>query len=409
AFGVSNQQLLLPSTVVKKLIKQNERLQEQNAFQSEIEETIKHLLYEGDFTLEQLHTDFIAFTKQPKKSPSTGFNLKCIDDKYLQIFDTFTINNRKRDSAYTRNVQAVMKRFKDDDDGQRILRKVPLNFLNDIQKIKIHYPNCLNFLMYVESFAMLALKQPFPAFYFPPVLLMGPPGVGKTAVVNAVADIIGIASRQVDLASSTAGFILSGMSTNWSDAKTGVIIDLLRDNEAANPIVILDEIDKASAEAKFNPLGPLHSLLEQRTAAKFIDEALDLPADASHVLYVATANSIEHVPKAILSRFIVIQIDALKHEQHAYVTQSIYALLLQRHDCKGLFIQKLCPEVIEALRNYAPRTIKSILTRSLAQAAMRDPKSKKLTITQSDLLFFNLKTSNNSSDYNRNHSFGFLQ
>ncbi|MEQ1638855.1 MAG: AAA family ATPase [Methylococcales bacterium] len=411
-FGYRNDHLLLPKSLVKLLAKQDKLAKEsmEDDFQkAEVENLIHELLENSDLSVQQLHSNFLAFNKQQQaKSTTKPADFKFSDVKYLKIFDAETIHQRKKDSGFTRNVQAVMKRFKDADDGQRILKTVPADFKVALQHLKAQYPNCINFIDYVESFAMLALKQAYPAFYFPPVLLVGPPGIGKTAAVNAVAEIIGVSSRQIDLAATTAGMVLGGMSTQWSDAKTGVIIDLLRDEEAANPIVILDEIDKAAADAKHNPLGSLYSLLEQKTAGKFIDEALDLPADASHVLYVATANTLETIPKPILSRFISIEIYAITPEQHSKVTQSIYTGLLQQHDCTALFAKKLATPVVNALRNFSPRVIKSTLRRALAQAAQRNRNGKKLTVIEADLLFSNISMLK-SSCYDRSRPIGFMQ
>lgn len=400
--------LLLPRALVKQLAEQVEINREQELLQSEIDATIKNMMLYGDLSLEQLRDNLLAFTKQPRQTMAQEASKPKPNrtGKYIKIFDIETILLRARDKTTTRNVLAVMKRFKEGDNGERLLKIVPANFITQIQRLKTQYPNCKNFLDYVESFAMLAKKQPYPAFYFPPVLLIGPPGIGKTAVVNAISELAGVASRQVDLASTTAGMILGGMSTQWSDAKSGVVIDLLRDNDAANPIVILDELDKASSSSKYDPLGPLHCLLEQRTAIKFIDEALDLPSNASHVLYVATANTSKNIPKPILSRFIVLQIDAMSAEQHGQVTQSIYASLLQQHECAALFKRILSKPVVEALRNHSPRIIKAILRRALAQAAMRNPNAKKLTIIPEDLIFSEAELLD-SGLYDGSRSFGF--
>ncbi|WP_432746536.1 AAA family ATPase [Methylobacter sp. G7] len=161
----------------------------------------------------------------------------------------------------------------------------------------------------------------------------------------------------------------------------------MRDNDAANPIVILDEIDKASSSSKYDPLGPLYSLLEQRTAEKFVDEALDMPSNGSHILYVATANSLATISKPILSRFIVLKIDAMSAAQHGTVTQSIYSRLLAQHGATALFPSKVSKDVIDALRNQSPRTIKAMLRCGLAQAAKRNPKAKKLALIPNDLIF----------------------
>lgn len=389
-FGNQLQHLLLPKSVIQQL--------------ADLAEQAEYLETEDDE-----FDCFPANTKNSAVEMPVPFDCKETGVKYPKIFDIEAINARKKEAGSSRNLQSVMKRFKADDDGERELKTVPKPFMADIKRLKVQYPNCVNLLDYVGSFAVLAQKQAYPTFYFPPVLLVGPPGVGKTAVLNEIAAAVGVQSRQVDLASTTAGMVLGGMSTQWADAKTGVIIDLLRDGVAANPIVILDKIDKAALESRHNPLGPLYSLLEQHTAAKFIDEALDLPVDASHVLYVATANSLETIPKAILSRFMVIEIYPIAAGQHAQVTQSIYEGLLQQHSCcLALFAKKLSGEVIAALRNHSPRVIKGTLRRALALAAQRKRNGKKIAVSPADLVFSTVEQTRNSH-YDRNHPIGFMQ
>ncbi len=401
-------QLLLPRLLVKKLAERAEPDDDEDRFQDKINTVVKMVLSRGDMSLNQLHDNLIAISKQPKAPEFSPVKPGKSGDKVVKVFDMAAIRQIKADTSTTRNVKAVMNRFKDADSGERILKKVPARFSKRIQALKAQYPNCTGFLDYVGSFAMLGAKQAYPAFYFPPVLLVGLPGIGKTAVVNAVADSVGVGIRQVDMASTTAGMVLGGMSTQWSDAKAGVVINLLREGGAANPIVILDEIDKASSDAKFDPLGPLYNLLEQGTAAKFIDEALDMPTNASHVLYVATANTLETVPTAILSRFIVLEIHAMSEGQHGAVTQSIYASLLKLHECTGLFNPALPHSVVNALRDKSPREIKATLRRALAQAAMRNPKTKKrLTLLTGDLIFSQAKIFTEKPYDGSNQGFGF--
>ncbi|WP_432741549.1 AAA family ATPase [Methylobacter sp. G7] len=219
-----NAQLLLPKALIKHLAQQAALDTEQDLLQDAIDETIKQLLVDGNLSLPQLHEYLVAFAQEAKQQ-ATAKPLKSHNpsDKYVKVFDNDKIQTLKRDKATTRNVLAVMKRFADDDNGKRLLKTVPANFMAQMQALKTQYPNCHSFLDYVESFAMLALKQPYPTFYFPPVLLIGPPGIGKTTVVNAVAEIVGVASRQVDLAATTAGFVLGGRARSGQTRKAALL------------------------------------------------------------------------------------------------------------------------------------------------------------------------------------------
>lgn len=171
-------------------------------------------------------------------------------------------------------------------------------FTDGMRELKRNYPNCYEFLEYVDQFgALSSCRADTLKMHSPPVLLAGSPGVGKTAIVQEVAKLLGVGCKQLDMATVTSSFVITGSSSVWSDAKTGCIVDILRDGNAANPIVILDELDKFSRDAKFDPLGGLYTLLEQEAAATFTDEALEMPIDASHILYVATANDLSVIPR----------------------------------------------------------------------------------------------------------------
>ncbi|WP_214278748.1 hypothetical protein, partial [Escherichia coli] len=73
------------------------------------------------------------------------------------------------------------------------------------------------------------------------------------------------------------------------------------DGDYANPVMVVDEIDKAGGEAAYDPLGSLYSLLEHDTACSFIDEFAEVAVDASQVIWVATANDARAIPDPILN------------------------------------------------------------------------------------------------------------
>jgi ATP-dependent Lon protease len=381
--------LLLPRPLVDELNHQTVMAEddEETALTDQVNSIIKKLMSRGDISFKQLNDYLVNFTKHAEQAAQAAAEASYWpEDKRVTVFDMATILATKMDSHTSKNLKAVLNRFKSHDSGKRRLKKISADFVKRLQVLKAYFPNSVEFIEFVEGFVRLSLKQDYPVFYFPPVLLVGPAGIGKTAVVNDLAKLVGVLVRQVDLAATTAGMVLGGMSTQWSDAKTGVVIDLLRDGEFANPIVILDELDKASLDAKHDPLGPLYPLLEADTAAKFIDEALDMPSNASHVLYVATANQLDTIPKPILSRFTVLHIQDISPEQHRTVTQSIYRSLLTSHNCQGLFKPAVDASVVNALSQQSPRQIKAVLRRAMAKAAKRCPKAKRLQVTAAVLV-----------------------
>ncbi len=220
---------------------------------------------------------------------------------------------------------------------------------------------------------------------FPPVLLTGPPGVGKTAVVSEVAKLLEVSCRKIDFATVTSGFVLSGSTTSWSEAKTGCIVDILRDGKTANSIVILDEIDKVGGDIRYDPLGSLYTLLEKKMAEEFIDEALDVPVNASYLMYVATANDVNMIPAAIRSRFIEIAIEPVKAKHHGVVTQSIYSEHLKMERIDESFSINISDETLNSLTGSSPREVKLILGRAVAKAAHRSKGKNEIQVEPQDL------------------------
>lgn len=107
------------------------------------------------------------------------------------------------------------------------------------------------------------------------------------------------------------GAALSGSAECWANTRTGKVFDALIDDEYANPVFLIDELDKATGHQGYDLLGPLYQFLERHQAAVFHDESIpDLSIDASHVTWLLTANDLTKVPAPILSRLQILDIPA---------------------------------------------------------------------------------------------------
>src|SRR5919204_4996875 len=143
----------------------------------------------------------------------------------------------------------------------------------------------------------------------PPMLLLGEPGIGKTHFARKIAQLLGTGFGFVPMSSLTAGWVLSGASSQWKNAKPGKVFDTFLNGEYANPVIVVDELDKASTDGQYDPLGALYELLEVDTATRFIDEFVELPIDASGAVWLATANDAARIPEPLLNRLSVYEID----------------------------------------------------------------------------------------------------
>lgn len=203
-----------------------------------------------------------------------------------------------------------------------------------------------------------------------PVLLVGEPGLGKTLFVSALAKVLGLPYFEIALSTVTAGFALSGGSLQWASGDVGFICRSLSSSPVANGLFILDEIDKCSTDAQYNPMNSFYTLLERHTASRFVDEAIGLQINASRVIWVATANCAHQVPEAILSRLRVIEISKPDEEGLRAVIASVYQDLRKGRPYGRLLESELRDEVIDALTNKVPREVRQALEDGMLKAIM---------------------------------------
>ena len=191
-----------------------------------------------------------------------------------------------------------------------------------------------------------------------PLLLLGPPGIGKTYFARELSLLLGTGMGFMSMSSMTAGWILSGASSQWKGARPGKVFETLVDGEYANPVMVADEIDKASGESSYDPLGALYSLLEHDTAQSFTDEYAEIAIDASQVIWIATANDERQIPDPILNRMNVYQVQAPDKAAARRIATRLYEQIRNSHDWGNRFEPDPSNDVLDRMCDMAPREMR---------------------------------------------------
>ena len=232
------------------------------------------------------------------------------------------------------------------------------------------YDDCPNFSDVIDDlkkYLALAVSGNEPV-QFAPILLLGEPGIGKTHFARCLSEALGTGYEFVSMSSLTAGWILSGASSQWTNAKPGKVAATLIHGEYANPLMVLDEVDKAGGDSRYDPMGPLYGLLEGDTARKFKDEFIEVDIDASHVLWVSTANDERTLSQPILNRMNVYNVPRPNAEQAFAIACRLYGEIVADHHWG--FPAQPPAQVMEELADMPPRDMRKRLMVAFGNAKL---------------------------------------
>lgn len=152
-----------------------------------------------------------------------------------------------------------------------------------------------------------AVAKDMPWLHVRPTIVVGPPGCGKTTYLERFAQLASLSSVRIDCTNSTAAFQVSGTDYSWSSSEPGRIIREMADTKIANPIVIVDEVDKSAHGSNGGSVAQaLMPMIEPTTARKWFCPFNEMSVDLRRVSFLMTANDIEGIPAPLRDRCRVI-------------------------------------------------------------------------------------------------------
>ncbi|WP_300523818.1 endopeptidase La [Alcanivorax sp.] len=226
------------------------------------------------------------------------------------------------------------------------------------------------------------------------ILLVGPPGVGKTSIGKSVADALDRKFYRFSLGGMRDEAEIKGHRRTYIGAMPGKLVQALKEAGTANPVIMLDEVDKLGQSFQGDPASALLEVLDPEQNQDFLDHYLDERLDLSHALFICTANTLDSIPGPLLDRMEIIRLSGYITEEKVQIArQHLWPRALERAGVKASQLRISDSALRQIVEGYAReagvRNLEKQLNKIIRKAAVKLlAGDKKLSISGKNLVDF---------------------